>query len=85
MFILDDSFESERENTIQSILQMAMGSAADSLENLIDSPVEVTEPGINWVRKNSLEESLSNIHLPSKSILMRQSFRGHLRGEMLIL
>lgn len=84
MFIEDD-YDNDRQDAIQSILTSAMGRAAKSLEKIIDSNVVPSIPSVNWVNKNNLKDSLSKINLPDKSILMRQSFRGHLRGEMLIL
>lgn len=84
MFI-DDDYDNSREEAIQSLLNSAMGSAANSLARVIDSDVEFTAPSTHWVNKNNLDETLAKIHLPQQSIVMRQSFRGHLRGEMLIL
>jgi len=84
MFIEDD-YDNDRQDAIQSILTSAMGRAAKSLEKIIDSNVVPSIPSVNWINKNNLKDSLSKINLPDKSILMRQSFRGHLRGEMLIL
>ncbi|MGH1441708.1 MAG: hypothetical protein ACRBBR_16465 [Cellvibrionaceae bacterium] len=84
MFIEDD-YDNDRQDAIQSILTSAMGRAAKSLEKIIDSNVVASVPSVNWINKNNLKDSLSKINLPDKSIVMRQSFRGHLRGEMLIL
>lgn len=84
MFI-DEDHDSERQEAIQSILDNAMGSAARSLEAVVDSSVKAEIPRTHWVNKNNLRETLSSINLPEKSIVMRQSFRGQLRGEMLIL
>ena len=39
----------------------------------------------HWVNKNNLVTTLSKINLPEQSIVIRQSFRGHLRGEVLVL
>lgn len=85
MFIEDDDYDNDRQEAIQSILTSAMGRAAQSLEKIIDSDVIASVPSVNWVNKNNLEASLSKINLPDNSIVMRQSFRGHLRGEMIIL
>lgn len=85
MFIEDDGHDNDRQEAIQSILSSAMGRAAISLEKIIDSKVLASTPSVNWINKNNLEESLAKINLPEKTIVMRQSFRGHLRGEMLIL
>jgi len=85
MFIEDDDYDNDRQEAIQSILTSAMGKAAKSLEKIIDSDVETSVPSVNWINRNNLEGSLSKIILPDKSIVMRQSFRGHLRGEMIIL
>ncbi len=84
MFI-DDDHDSDRQDAIQAILTSAMGRAACSLEKVIDSDVEPSIPSMHWVNKNNLKETLSKISLPKTSIVMRQSFRGHLRGEMIIL
>ena len=84
MFI-DDDYDNDRQDAIQGILNSAMGSAANSLARVIDSDVEVNEPSTHWVNKNNLDATLANIHLPKQSIAMRQSFRGPLRGEILIL
>lgn len=84
MFIEDDDID-ERQNAVQSVLTAAMGKAARSLEKVIDSEVAFSEPGVNWVRMNNLTDSLDKLHFPESSVVMRQSFRGHLRGEMLIL
>jgi len=85
MFIEDDDYDNDRQEAIQSILTSAMGRAAESLEKIIDSDVVVSIPSVNWVNKNNLSETLAKINLPDQSIIMRQSFRGHLRGEMIIL
>ena len=85
MFIDDDDHDSERQDAIQAILDAAMGSAAQSLATVVDSPVEVATPRTHWVNNNNLRATLSSLKLPSQSIVMRQSFRGHLRGEILIL
>jgi len=84
MFI-DDDYDNDRQDAIQGILNSAMGSAANSLGRAIGSDVASTEPSVHWVNKNNLDNTLADIHLPEQSIVMRQSFRGHLRGEMLIL
>lgn len=84
MFI-DDDYDNDRQEAIQAILNSAMGSAAKNLSRVIDSDVELDEPRTHWVNKNNLETTLANINLPEQSIAMRQSFRGHLRGEILIL
>ncbi len=84
MFI-DDDHDSDRQEAIQSVLTSAMGRAACSLEKVIDSNVEPSVPSVHWVNKNNLQETLLKINLPQRSIVMRQSFRGHLRGEMIIL
>ncbi len=44
MFIDDDDHDSERQSAIQSILNSAMGNAAQSLATVVDSPVEVDTP-----------------------------------------
>lgn len=84
MFI-DDDYDNDRQDAIQGILNSAMGSAANSLARVIDSDVEVNQPSVHWVNKNNLDATLANINLPEQSIAMRQSFRGPLRGEILIL
>lgn len=84
MFIEDD-YDNDRQEAIQSILTSAMGRAAKSLEKIIDSNVLTSVPRVNWINKNNLKDSLGKINLPKQAIVMRQSFRGHLRGEMLIL
>jgi chemotaxis protein CheC len=84
MFI-DDDHDQERQVAIQSILNNAMGCAAKSLEAIVESPVSVSTPSTHWVNKNNLRVTLSGLNLPEKSIVMRQSFRGHLRGEIIIL
>lgn len=85
MFIEDDDHDHDRQEAIQGVLTSAMGRAAKSLEKIIDSDVVASIPSVNWVNKNNLKKTLSKINLPDKSIVMRQSFRGHLRGEMIIL
>ena len=85
MFIDDDDHDSERQDAIQAILNSAMGSAAQSLATVVDSPVEVAIPRTHWVNNNNLQETLSGLKLPSQSIVMRQAFRGQLRGEIIIL
>ncbi|MGH1485070.1 MAG: hypothetical protein ACRBCI_02545 [Cellvibrionaceae bacterium] len=84
MFI-DEDHDSERQEAIQLVLNSAMGSAARSLEAVIDSAVTSANPSTHWVNKNNLRATLSSINLPEKSIVMRQSFRGQLRGEIIIL
>lgn len=84
MFI-DDDYDNDRQDAIQGVLNNAMGCAAKTLASVIDSDVEFTEPSVHWVNKNNLDNTLANIQLPTQSIAMRQSFRGHLRGEILIL
>lgn len=84
MFI-DEDHDNERQLAIQKVLSAAMGRAAVSLENVIDSTVEVHTPTTHWVNNNNLRATLSGLDLPERSIVMRQSFRGHLRGEILIL
>ncbi|TDF34647.1 hypothetical protein EYS14_23095 [Alteromonadaceae bacterium M269] len=85
MFIEDDDHDSERQDAIQAILNSAMGSAVQSLATVVGSQVEVTTPKTHWVNKNNLRETLSGLKLPARSIVMRQSFRGQLRGEIIIL
>ena len=84
MFI-DDDYDNDRQQAIQSMLNSAMGKAACSLETVIDSTVEFSTPSTHWVNKNNLRATLAGLNLPEKSIVMRQSFRGHLRGEIIIL
>jgi chemotaxis protein CheC len=84
MFI-DEDHDSDRQEAIQNILNSAMGHAAKSLEAVIDSSVESSNPSTHWVNKNNLRATLASINLPQKSIVMRQSFRGQLRGEIIVL
>lgn len=84
MFI-DEDHDSEREKAIQALLSNAMGNAGQSLAKIIDSEVKVDTPKTHWVNNNNLQDTLSGLNLPAKSIVMRQSFRGELRGETLIL
>jgi chemotaxis protein CheC len=84
MFI-DESHDNDRQEAIQSILNGAMGKAAKTLASVIESSVENTLPKTNWVNKNNLRETISSLNLPQQSIVTRQSFRGHLRGEIIIL
>ncbi len=85
MFIDDDDHDSERQSAIQTILNSAMGNAAQSLATVVDSPVKVDTPRTHWVNNNNLRETLSSLKLPSQSIVMRQSLRGQLRGEIITL
>ncbi len=85
MFIEDDDHDSERQQAIQTVLDSSMGYAAESLAKVIDSQVEVTTPKTHWVNSNNLHATLSSLNLPNRYIIMRQSFRGHLRGEIIIL
>jgi chemotaxis protein CheC len=85
MFIDDDNHDSERQQAIQEILNNAMGNAAESLASVIDSPVKTSVPKTHWVNNNNLQATLSGLNLPDRYIVMRQSFRGHLRGEIIIL
>ncbi|MEO0444191.1 MAG: hypothetical protein AAFZ92_10735, partial [Pseudomonadota bacterium] len=84
MFI-DEDHDSGREEAIQALLNNAMGKAGKSLEKVVDSIVEVNTPSTHWVNNNNLQVTLSGLSLPEQSIVMRQSFRGQLRGEMIIL
>lgn len=84
MFIEDDS-HSERQETIETILRAAMENAAESLEKVIGSEVKIISPKIYWVNKNNLVDTLSELNLPEKSTVIRQSIRGQLRGENLII
>lgn len=85
MFIDDDDHDSERQEAIQSILNNAMGKAAESLASVIDSSVAASTPRTHWVNNNNLQATLGGLNLPNRYIVMRQSFRGHLRGEIIIL
>ena len=84
MFI-DDDYDNERQELIQNILNRAMGLAGKSLALAIRSEVDVQTPRVHWVNNNNLRATLAKLALPECSIVMRQFFRGHLRGEMLIL
>lgn len=85
MFIEDDDHDNDRQEAIQSMLTSAMGKAGKSLEKIIESDVVVSAPRVNWVNKNNLKETVGKMGLPNDSIVMRQSFRGHILGEMIIL
>jgi chemotaxis protein CheC len=84
MFI-DDNYDDDRQNAIQAILNASMGRAAKSLSLVIGGQVNTSEPATHWINRNNLKETLQKINQPDESILMLQSFRGHLRGEMIIL
>ncbi len=84
MFI-DDNYDDDRQNAIQSILNASMGRAAESLSLVIGGKVNVSEPGTHWINQNNLKETLAKINQPKEATLMLQSFRGHLRGEMIVL
>ncbi|MBX2807911.1 MAG: hypothetical protein KTR20_04695 [Cellvibrionaceae bacterium] len=85
MFIIDDSHDNNRQEAVQLLLNNAADTAAQSLEQVIDSPVAALAPSTHWVNKNNLRATLAGLKLPEKSIVIRQSFRGHLRGEVLVL
>lgn len=84
MFI-DEDHDSGREQAIQTLLNNAMGRAGRSLGKVIGSEVEVSVPATHWVNNHNLQTTLGSLQLPEKSIVMRQSFRGKIRGEVLIL
>ena len=85
MFIDDDDHDSKRQEAIQAILNNAMGNAAQSLASVISNSVDASSPKTHWVNNNNLQATLSSLNLPNRYIVMRQSFRGHLRGEIIIL
>lgn len=84
MFI-DEDHDSGREEAIQTLLNNAMGRAGHSLGKVISSEVEVSTPATHWVNNHNLQATLGSLQLAEKSIVMRQSFRGEIRGEVLIL
>lgn len=85
MMFIDDNYDDDRQDKIQAILNSAMGSAAKSLSLVIGSQVNVSNPSTHWVNRNNLSESLTKVNLPQEVTLMFQSFRGYLRGEIIVL
>ncbi len=76
--------EAMRRDALQEVLNISMGQAANNLAQLIDTRVHLSIPRLHWVHSKHPEKLNETLAVIDAGALMRQSFRGDLRGEVIV-
>lgn len=76
--------EAMRRDALQEVLNISMGQAANNLAQLIDTRVHLSIPRLHWVSSKHPEKLDETLTVIDVGALMRQSFRGTLRGEVIV-
>jgi chemotaxis protein CheC len=76
----------DQRDALQEITNIAMGQAASSLANLLDTFVNLSVPRINVVGVEKLPSAISQLVGRETDVTaVRQSFQGYLRGEAIVI
>lgn len=73
-----------RRDALQEVLNISMGQAANNLARLIDTRVHLSIPRLHRVNSRCPEKLNETLSVIDAGALMRQSFRGDLRGEVIV-